>query len=116
MTSLVQTLTERVSTLEEGSFRGAPASEEMEELKQMHQEFRETIGSTVRALAGDTLKLARGEPVEFCHQYVDKYDSTMEFRGNAKRSEEEYRSSPAQKSKYDFEPKDAETELTNEDF
>ena len=101
-------MSERLSTLEEAqhTFRGKETGEELDGLKESEKVFRETMASTIRALAGDTLRVARGEPVEFVHQYVDRYDMALEdraassYRGSS--SSPKRKSSMNQEEKYSF--------------
>lgn len=94
---ITKEISERIATLEENNqeYRGG---DDVGELKESEKAFRETMASTIRALAGDTLRLARGEPVEFAHQYVDRYDMALEDRASSM-----YRSSssPPSKRKHD---------------
>jgi hypothetical protein len=46
----------------------------LEEFDTSNRAFRETMASTVRALAGDLMRAASGTPIEFAHQYADRYD------------------------------------------
>jgi hypothetical protein len=81
---ITKDMSERLSSLEEAqqgtNFRGSETGEEIDGLKESEKVFRETMASTIRALAGDTLRIAKGEPVEFAHQYVDRYDLALEER------------------------------------
>ena len=42
--------------------------------------FRETMASTVRALASDLVRTSQGVPCEFADQYVDRYDLAVAER------------------------------------
>lgn len=68
-------LSERVANVEETSarYQGVDAAAG-------DRAFRETMASTVRALAGDVMRLARNEPIEFAHNYADRYDDRVETR------------------------------------
>jgi hypothetical protein len=86
---ITRDVSERLTTLEEAqqnnsSFRGSESAEgEIHGLKESEKVFRETMASTIRALAGDTLRVSKGEPVEFAHQYVDRYDLALEDRATS---------------------------------
>ena len=86
LSSIAKDMSERLATLEDMGYRGETSSphneEALDELRESERTFRETMASTIRALAGDTLRLARGEPVEFAHQYIDRYDMALEDRAN----------------------------------
>lgn len=93
MTLITQDMSQRLATLEDtverlteqlgsNNYRGN-REEDIEHMKESERTFRETMASTIRALAGDTLRLARGEPVEFAHQYADRYDLALEERSNS---------------------------------
>ena len=86
LSSFTADVSERIAALEETHerYRGGSDSD---------QAFRETMASTIRALAGDTLRIARGEPVEFAYEYVNRYDMALEdrastqYRGGAQKIE-----------------------------
>tara|TARA_B110000046_G_C12979237_1_gene392563 strand:- start:834 stop:1694 length:861 start_codon:yes stop_codon:yes gene_type:complete len=52
----------------------------MDENEAANRTFRETMGLTVRALAGDLMRTSRGTPIEFAHQYADRYDLAVAER------------------------------------
>lgn len=54
--------------------------EQMEHIESSNRTFRETMASTVRALAGDLLRTSHGAPIEFAHQYADRYDLAVAER------------------------------------
>ena len=68
----------------------------VEDMDAANRTFRETMASTVRALAGDLMRTSRGTPIEFAHQYADRYDLavaervsegvTDDYRGARRRS------------------------------
>ena len=59
--------------------------------EETQQSFRETMASTVRHIAGDVYRSARGESIEFSPSYIDRFDVTREegrhgpYRGSADR-------------------------------
>jgi hypothetical protein len=89
----------RLATLEDSVRDDYRSSETMslaskfEEAEAANRAFRETMASTVRALAGDLMRTARGEGIEFAHQYADRYDLAVAeratFRGGKRKEEEE---------------------------
>lgn len=93
LSDFMKDVSERVSGLEEEErrreFRGA---DDIEGIKESDTAFRETMASTIRALAGDTLRVARGEPIEFAHHMIDKYDKVIEERASYRGSERKKRS------------------------
>lgn len=71
----------------------------LEDMETTNRAFRETMASTVRALAGDMMRSYRGGKLEFAHQYADRYDLaiadraqdnvvTDSFRGDGSRQAE----------------------------
>ena len=97
----VDDLSTRLASLEESvrdEYRSAETSDlssKFEEAEAANRAFRETMASTVRALAGDLMRTARGEGIEFAHQYADRYDlavaekATSSYRGDKREEEEE---------------------------
>ena len=94
----VDDLATRLESLESvrDEYRSADTlSSKFEEAEAANRAFRETMASTVRALAGDLMRTARGEGIEFAHQYADRYDlavaerATASFRGDKRKEEEE---------------------------
>lgn len=84
LAAITKDMSERLAALEESdhqSYRGEVM--DLGDMKESEKTFRETMASTIRALAGDTLRVARGEPVEFAHQYVDRYDLALEDRASS---------------------------------
>ena len=47
---------------------------EVQALRNENAEFRNTMTSTVRMIAGDVLRAYRGQPAEFASRFVDRYD------------------------------------------
>ena len=108
----------RLATLEDSvrdDYRSSETSlaRKFEEAEAANRAFRETMASTVRALAGDLMRTARGEGIEFAHQYADRYDLAVAeratFRGDKGKEEDddadadERVHSRYQGEKYDFE-------------
>ena len=60
-------VTDQLSELER-TFKG-----EVEESRA----FRATMASAVAALAGDVIRSANGNPIEFSHMYLDRYDADL---------------------------------------
>ena len=56
------------------------------EQKEVETQFRATMASTVRELAGDILRTVQGQQAEFAHRYADRYD--LALTENAFRSAE----------------------------
>lgn len=54
-------------------------------IEELNSDFRASTTSTLRYLASDLLKLAKGEHIEFAQHYADRYDMAVE-----ERSEEGY--------------------------
>lgn len=117
----IDLLSNKVEELEnivkEASFRGG--DDKIMDMLEEGKAFRETMASTVRALAGDTLRVARGEPVEFVNQYVDRYDLALEdrassvasFRGASKRN----RGREEEKSNFREVTSDPDDKLTDDE-
>ena len=96
----LQEFSTRLASLEESvrdEYRSADVSlaSKFEEAEAANRAFRETMASTVRALAGDLMRTARGEGIEFAHQYADRYDLAVAervsgaYRGDKREEEEE---------------------------
>lgn len=66
--------------------------QQMHDNEEVNRTFRETMASTVRALAGDLLRTSQGVPIEFAHAYADRYDLAVAermsdgFRGDSQRT------------------------------
>jgi hypothetical protein len=81
---------------------------QVDSLEEKNAAFRETMASTVYALAGDLMRASSGAPIEFAHEYVDRYDAAIadrsDFRGGARRGGARADSRPGtrQAEKYDF--------------
>lgn len=83
-------LSDEYDSVRESFFKGTEGTNVDDE-----RTFRETMATTVRALAGDMLRVSQGQPVEFAHEYADRYDTYImdrqdkAFRGSllAKRSD-----------------------------
>ena len=90
----------------------------LQDMEDSNRHFRETMASTVRALAGDLVLAARGNSIEFSHQYADRYDMAVSdrtqedvaaapvpeasgYRGGRGKTDDEDESS-YQHEKYDF--------------
>lgn len=86
-------LQRRVETLESvrDEYRSSSTSlsSQFEEAEATNRAFRETMASTVRALAGDLMRAARGETIEFAHQYADRYDLAIAERASYRGAKEE---------------------------
>lgn len=105
LSSFTKDMSERIAALEDSqnNFRGSEdVKEQLNDLRETDTAFRETIASTIRALAGDTLRLAKGEPVEFAHQYADRYDIALEDKASSEYRGASPRHSASQKQKWDF--------------
>ena len=84
---------------------------QMEDMESANRAFRETMASTVRALAGDLLRAAQGAPIEFAHQYADRYDLAVAERVSAGMSD--YRGDGKNKDRYQGEKTDYSLERRN---
>ena len=102
LTRFTQDVSERLAAVEDQRYRGnAEDDEAVGALRRASEEFREVMTSTVRALAGDTLRLAKGEPIEFAHEFVDRYDATTlraadryDAAADGTAADDQYRGSP----------------------
>lgn len=87
-------------------FRGMKNSleslqKEIAALRDEGTEFRSTMASAVRELAGDLFRASNGESLQFASQYADRYDSVVSEEPTPIKSS--FRSSH-QKEKYDYVP------------
>lgn len=73
----VRSITERLSSLEDEKYSGT-FSDDIEKIKEDDRRFRETMAGTIYAIAEDTLRIAKGQPIEFSQQYVEGYNKTMD--------------------------------------
>lgn len=113
MTSLDERLDERLHTYSE-EYRSSLMSTMDERLRAHRDEmkheisltdsdFQHTVASAIRMIAGDVLRLSRGEPVEFADQYADRYDLAVTDREFRSTSPTTKRDDKYQGEKYDFE-------------
>lgn len=58
----------------------ARLDERLREVERSERDARATTASAVRELAGDLMRAARGEAVEFAHRYADRYDLALAER------------------------------------
>ena len=72
--------------------------DQLEELEQRfrraekeHQEFRETMASTVRHIAGDVFRSSKGQEIEFSPTYIDRFDVTQGRRADGGSPQTEFR-------------------------
>lgn len=72
---------------------------QMEDIDATNRTFRETMASTVRALAGDLMRAAQGTPIEFAHQYADRYDLAIAERVSDPPLADDYRGEGKSRSK-----------------
>lgn len=71
-TKMMSVISERLAKLED--------SETYESFRGGDQDYRQTMASTIRALAGDIMRCRNGESLEFVHKYVDRYDDALRTR------------------------------------
>ena len=74
--------TSNISHEDLGAYRGAISRIEQQllDMEASNHTFRETMASTVRALASDLVRTSQGVPCEFADQYVDRYDLAVAER------------------------------------
>ena len=106
VTSLAKDMSERMAAIEDlhNTFRGSEDMfDQLKEIRELDTTFRETMASTIRALAGDTIRLAKGEPLEFAHQYADRYDLALQDKASSNyRGASMQRQGTHQREKTDF--------------